>query len=344
MSSSLFDVSPREAIDTARLAIQSAVAAAAMFALMQVLGLPEKFVGVLSAVLVVQPSVGNTLGEAMNRVVATVVGSVIGIACLWLVPGGYGTAAALALAMLLFHTLTGLRPEWRYGVVAAIALALGSEQELLATAKDRALAIGLGALIGAMSSVLVWPDSASQRARRSQRLALRATVSRMDAAVDSVEGDADPLDDDARRRYQTNIARARSAARGIRMANSAQVKSRIEWTERLYNSVLFLERVARSAQEGGNSLDPALDRRVDAVRSRVREVAEALCEGKPSPGGRLDEAREDLGQAVRSVSGAQGKQDEGDEGRRRVIESALVFALGEVEESLRQLVQACDSD
>ena len=53
----------QEVKDTLRLALQAAVAAFVMVVLMHTLGLHEVFVGVLSAVLVVQPSIGSTIGE-----------------------------------------------------------------------------------------------------------------------------------------------------------------------------------------------------------------------------------------------------------------------------------------
>ena len=143
-----FETSQREMKDAARLAMQSAVAAAATYLAMQVIGMPEKFVGILSAVLVIQPSVGNTMGEAWDRVAATLIGSAIGAACLLLLSGAYATAGALALSMLVINAVAGFRPEWRYGAVAAVALSLGAESDLWQTTQDRALAIGLGALIG----------------------------------------------------------------------------------------------------------------------------------------------------------------------------------------------------
>jgi uncharacterized membrane protein YgaE (UPF0421/DUF939 family) len=105
------NISNWELRDTARLAIQSACAATVTFLAMQWAGLPEKFVGVLSSVLVVQPSAGNTIGAAWDRILATLIGCIIGIVCLTLLPGGYGTAVALAVAMLAMNAVAGFRPE-----------------------------------------------------------------------------------------------------------------------------------------------------------------------------------------------------------------------------------------
>ena len=73
-----FDVSKEKVRDAFRLALQSSISAVITYSLMQSFGLPEIFVGVLSAVLVVEPSIGNTFNQAQGRIVATIVGSAIG--------------------------------------------------------------------------------------------------------------------------------------------------------------------------------------------------------------------------------------------------------------------------
>ncbi|WAC02233.1 hypothetical protein N7U66_00105 [Lacinutrix neustonica] len=50
--------------DAFRPALQSAVAAIIAFVIMKSLGLPEVFLCVLSAVLIVEPSIGNTISQA----------------------------------------------------------------------------------------------------------------------------------------------------------------------------------------------------------------------------------------------------------------------------------------
>jgi uncharacterized membrane protein YccC len=167
----------------------------------------------LSAVLVVQPTVGHTLGASLDRIVATLVGSVLGLLCLLILPGGYGTAVALGLCMFGVNLLAGFFPQWRYGVVAAVALALGSSENILETAMDRALAIGIGAVLGTVVTLVVWPDRAIVRAKRHLRLALHAITDRLDAAVDSASGGAHDDASQARRRYHKHMENARGRRR-----------------------------------------------------------------------------------------------------------------------------------
>lgn len=331
------DVSKREAQDAVRLAVQSAAAAAATFLGMQALGLPEKFVGVLSAVLVVQPTVGNTLGEAMNRFIATVVGSLVGVVCLFLLPGGYGTALALAVSMLVMNAIAGIRPEWRYGVVAAVALSLGSEANALEAAQERGVAIGGGALIGALASIVVWPDSATKRARRHLETALRAASARLDDAIDGAQGKKSERGQEERRRYHSNIESARRAAEEIRFDDGEEIRTRIENAEKLYNSVLILNRVAEEtddAADGGNGYRD----QVEEIRSLCCKVAEGLAEGDAEQDGRLDEIDDALA-TVRDAA-----SDTSADPAEHVLKNALVFGLGEVRDSLRALVEAFQDD
>ncbi|MDX5413148.1 MAG: aluminum activated malate transporter family protein, partial [Rhodobacterales bacterium] len=152
--------------------MQAASAALAVYLLMQTLDLPETYLAILSAVYIVQPSVGGTMGSAANRIIATLVGSVISLICLAVLPDRLGTPVALVTSLLVINGAAVLKPAWQYGVVAAIALSLGAEEEALRTAIDRGIAIGLGATIGITASLIIWPESAAKRFERHLRSAM----------------------------------------------------------------------------------------------------------------------------------------------------------------------------
>ncbi len=318
-------------MDASRLALQSAVAAAGLFAIMQAFGMPEKFVGVLSAVLVVQPTVGHTLGASMDRVVATLVGSGLGVLCLVLLPGGYGTAITLGVCMLAMNFISGFFPQWRYGVVAAVALALGSENDVLQTATERAVAIGLGAALGTVVTLIVWPDRASRRTSLHGRLALRAIADRLNKAVDSARGRGDEDQSPARREYHSRMESARNAAEGIRIGDREAVQDRLEKIERLYNSVLMVNRVAEetdTATEGSKDLSGS----VETIRRCSQEIIEAFAGDEEPPEGHMDTIWSALQTAREAASEAE------TEPREHVMRNALVFALGELADSLQSLV------
>lgn len=326
------DLSKPEKRDVARLAIQSAAAGAAMYSLMQAWGLPERFVGVLSAVLVVKPTVGSTLGEAKHRVTATVLGCIIGVACLAALPSGYGTAAALAISTFLMHLIAGVRDEWRYGVVAAVALALGSESDAFATALDRSVAIGLGVAVGTLATLIVWPDRALTRAERYLSDALRAAGERLDVTVRATRNGGSSEAEEERRRFHDSFGKARDALDAVRFSDTEVLEKKKDAVERLYNSVLFLNRVAEES-DGPLPEDGELADRVEAVRHCGCELVGGLANGGAPEHEHLERITRTLEEIRRAVTRRQGDPDE------HLLTNALVFGLDEVEDSLRRLVE-----
>jgi len=323
-------LSDREVRDASRQGLQSAIAAVALYLGMESAELPEKFVGVLSAVLVIQPSVGSTLTEAWDRIASTLVGSAIGVLCLMWLPGRYGTAAALALSMLIMNAAAALRPGWRYGVVAAVALSMRSENGALETAEDRVIAIGLGALVGVIVSLIVWPDRASKRADRQLREALQAVSSRLKNAMSSVQGDEDTGDEQAQDRFHSHIEAARRAAEASHMSDGERQLDRTEKAIRLYNSVLIINRVG---EQGRDTADAG------EIAEHVEKIAEAGCSAIDalSRGERDDQSLRQVESALSELEDA--RSEAGESAQQRITRGALVFGLGELRDSLRDLFE-----
>ncbi|MBT8143164.1 MAG: FUSC family protein [Gammaproteobacteria bacterium] len=325
-----FDIDQREARDAVRLALQSAAAAAIMYVVMQALGLPEKFVGVLSAVLVVQPSIGNTLSQGWDRVAATVVGILIGIASMLILPSGYGTAVALAFSMLVMNAVAGFRPSWRYGVVAAVALAMGSDGELLQTAFDRTLSIGIGVVVGIAVSLLVWPDKAETRALRYLRQALRGVAGCLKAALNEGKVDSDSLPDNPHQTYLSNISDARKEAHNVRLADNDSLLEKLDSIERFYYAVMILNRVAEETNDFDSASDD-LAQPMYTIRDNACAVAVTLARGECDYDNQLSNIRNALKQLRQYTTDAGGDTDD------LVNRNALVFGLDEIEDSLDEL-------
>lgn len=319
-----WNFSDRQLKDAARLGVQAAVAAAAQYSIMRALEMPEQFVGIISAVLVVQPSIGNTLVAAQHRFVATVIGCVVGVASFLLLPDGYGTAVALAVAMLAMNVLAGLKPRWRYGVVAAIALALGSEGNIVQTSIDRILSIGLGVVVGTVVSLVVWPEKSSARAKRHLRDALDSICDGLQQSIDASTSDESVSELDAKRRFAREISKARDAASAVRIADDSQLREDIDNTERLYHATLILLRVSEeidAQEEGGDELT----QRLNDIGDRMCQAISKISDKRESLNGELEKIRSQL------------------DGFRDQIEQfpssatsvhALHFGLDEIEDSL----------
>ncbi|NND88974.1 MAG: hypothetical protein HKM28_06990, partial [Flavobacteriaceae bacterium] len=72
-----FGLSKSSQIDALRLAIQSSVSAIMTYVIMSSFQIPEIFLGILSAVLIVSPSIGDTYHQAKQRILSTIIGCLI---------------------------------------------------------------------------------------------------------------------------------------------------------------------------------------------------------------------------------------------------------------------------
>ncbi|MGJ8642508.1 MAG: FUSC family protein [Luteolibacter sp.] len=274
-----FKFSRRQLKDASRLAIQAAIAAAVLFIVMQALKMPEKFVGVISAVLVLSPGVGGTLTSAWKRFAATLIGVLVGIACLWTIPGGYGTAVALAVSMLVMNAIAGLFPQWQYGVVAAVALALGSEGDLLQVSIDRSLSIGLGVFIGSIVSVIVWPQTSEKRADAFIRDALKDTrkILSLSLAETQKELSTDTISKltSLENSFSSMISAARNTASDIRFADNSDIMDRIEAITFLHNSILIINKIAEDEDRIQGEDDKFLEF-VEQVQEEIEAILEDL--------------------------------------------------------------------
>lgn len=158
-------LSPRRAAEV-RAALQMATGAVVAFYLATALGLPHPYWSVISAIVVIQTSVGGgVLTVARDRALGTVVGAVVGGAVAFVRPEGVGwmvSALALSTAGLAFFA-TG-RPWLKIApVTAAIVIAGGAGPEGPASlALDRVLEILTGSAVGVVAILLLFPRHARQ--------------------------------------------------------------------------------------------------------------------------------------------------------------------------------------
>ena len=338
-----FPFSKNETKDAARLGIQSAIAASALYVLMQTLSLPEKFVGVLSAVLVISPSVGNTLGNAWQRVISTAVGVLVGILCMVVLPSGYGTAVALGVSMLVMNVIGGLWSEWRYGVVAAVALALGSESDLWETAKDRTISIALGVVVGSLASIVVWPDKSSARTERFLKDAIRTIAQFLGRSVDDTRAGEYEREQtvELKRKYAGQISGARRSADNVRLADDSQLHERVEAVDQVYQAVLILDRVSEESEGDGNAVTENGDELLGSVRELACDMLLRIADddqSSESSKGR-EEIKNEIEELREVAFGSESKVDE-----RLTLAQALVFALDELEDGLGLLERAYGSE
>ena len=184
-------LSPRRAAEL-RAALQMAAGASAALFIATALRLPHPYWSVISAIVVIQASVGGgVLTVARDRAIGTVTGAIVGGAVAFLRPEGMGALAgaiAVSTAGLAFFA-TG-RPWLKIApVTAAIVIAGGAGPEGPASlALDRVMEILVGSGVGVVSILLLFPRHARQAFRLQARdaageaAALLALVLRGDSA------------------------------------------------------------------------------------------------------------------------------------------------------------------
>lgn len=148
-----------------RLAVRTTIAALLAFAIAELLHLPQAYWAVLTAVIVMQASLGGSLKATFDRLAGTLGGAVWGVAVSLALPHAsvLGLALALALAVGPLALIASLKPWLRIGPVTAIIVLMSIQAQQagpLAYALDRLIEILLGVAIALAVSLLVLPNRA----------------------------------------------------------------------------------------------------------------------------------------------------------------------------------------
>ncbi len=255
--------------DILRLSLRSAVAAVVTYALIFYIRPDQAFLAILSAVLILDFHTGSTLNAAKNRIFATLFGSILGVLSVWLLPYGWGTAAALALSMLVLNAIAAVKSEWRYGVVAAIAISLGAETNALGISIDKLIAVGTGAGVGVLVSVLVLPHKAEVRARTYMRKAIKSMGDRFTIVIQNTKSDEGKSPKEARKNFYSNMGIARASAKHIKFYNAENIWNAIDAIEKVYISVVIVDRIsAKTKTEIGGEMS--------GIRNNINEFMHAV--------------------------------------------------------------------
>ena len=165
---------PRRALSAAverqgelRHAVRVSAAVGASFALTSLLHLPQGYWAVFTAVIVVQTSIGGTITAAIERLMGTVVGGLVGVGAAYLKAQTIlEEGLILSAAILILSFAAAVRPSLKVApITAAIVLVGGSAVRMdpLIAALWRVADIMLGSAIGVAATLVIFPA----RARRA---------------------------------------------------------------------------------------------------------------------------------------------------------------------------------
>lgn len=320
------------------MALQSSIAAAITFTVVKYFDSDEIFLAILSAVLVVERSIGNTINHAKGRVLATVVGSGIGFAFVTIIPTGYATIISLVVTMFVMNAIASFKPSWRYGVVASVAISLGAESDALQISLDRLLNIGIGITIGLIVTAVIWPEKASDRARKHLRSALNIASNRFEIAFKNTRTDKKEDATKVANNFHSSLGNAKNAAGSIRFGKKNKINNLIDATEKLYNSILIIHRVSDSKDttlldDGDESVKNAED-----FNQQTCEIIKTIVNNDRVE----DEKMETFKSLVRKIKKNINDLDE--DKNQTVFRNAFIFGIEEIQESLFILEDILESD
>ena len=245
----------------ARHTVRVMTAVLAAYGLYATLDLPQGYWAVFTTLIVMQASIGGTVGASMDRMYGTVLGAVIGggaaalrtLTPFGLSPAGLGVALVISTGFTVYVAM--LRPNMKVAPVTAAIMLLSSTGKLgpLHAAAYRVVEIGIGSVIGVAATLLIFP-ARSRKVVAERTGAVLASLAELlghyaqwleQAEVESLEA-LHPLHDRIR-------------------AEIGTVEQAVNDTER-----------ERAARLGYHHLSPATPRTLWRVRSEAIAIGRAL--------------------------------------------------------------------
>ena len=146
-----------------RQAVQTTVAACLAYAAAELVNAPQGFWAVMTAILVTQANVGASLGLAVDRLLGSLLGVIVGGAvALAIADHQSWKYLALALTVLVLAFFSARRPPFRIACVTAAIVILGDPRfgPPLSSAGYRMLEVTIGASISVLTSLMLFPSRA----------------------------------------------------------------------------------------------------------------------------------------------------------------------------------------
>jgi uncharacterized membrane protein YccC len=151
-----------------RLRLAARVAAATLLAwlISGGLNLPQSWWAVITALLVVQASLGGSIATGIDRVLGTMLGAGFGAAAAWLhIAFGVSLTVLLPIVVAPLALIAARRPSYRVAPVTAVIVLLVThpDESPFIAAGERIIEILLGTIVGVLVSLTFLPTRASRQ-------------------------------------------------------------------------------------------------------------------------------------------------------------------------------------
>lgn len=268
-----------------RQAIQTMIAACLSYAIADAVGTPQGFWAVMTAIVVTQANVGASLGLAVDRLLGSLLGVVVG--------GGVALAladvqelkfAGLAATVLVLGFFAARRPSLRIACVTAAIVVLGDPRlgPPIASAENRMIEVVIGTVVAILTTLIVFPSRAGPAFAEHVTSTFAPLFAVLRDALSASLGQ--PLDAEATGAAGTRIraafATGDNLARETRLevagylADHADPEAILRAQRRLWHTeIMLLRAVAQPLPEKAvATLRPA----IEALRAALDDVAAQL--------------------------------------------------------------------
>lgn len=330
--------------EAVRSAIRAGLATSLAYVASLILHAPDSTWAVISALYVLQTSVGGTVSMAIGRVISTGLGIVLGLGAVLIV----GSAEIMELFALLvvvgiIAALGEFRPELRYGaVIASILIISPTEAGLFAEALDKAYAISLGSIIGALVGTFVFPVTAHHSALVHLATAMRDCSALIRMAFEPEARCGTKEWDDLHEAVGQELATTRDRlgqSRLMRHSKSSRPTDLLHSVDRLWHHLSMLDRmVSGGERDHGQEQLQLLKEARDASSNYMDELSVIVAEGEP--GAVSDEASRRL-EAVNKKWAAFDSEDDGTGDHQSAI---VAFGWRQLMREIGRVKKAVESD
>jgi uncharacterized membrane protein YccC len=280
-----------------RLSVRMTAAGLLAFAFAELFHLSQGYWAVLTAVVVIQSSVGGSLKASLDRFLGTFSGAVFGAVVALLIPheGVLALASALLVALAPLALLAAVNAGFRIAPVTAIIVLLGTSSQQagpLDSAIARVVEIGLGCAVGFFVSLLVLPAPAHALATKVAGRALNLLAELLAAQTAGLTAGPDgALIRDLHERVRSAVAVLETSAkegeheRRLHLAFGPDAEPLARTVRRLHSDLVIIGRAAAAAlpEPLRTRLAPRLAGLAEAIGEFLRGTGAALAARRDPP-------------------------------------------------------------
>jgi uncharacterized membrane protein YccC len=272
--------------------IRALTAAALSFIVGEVLAVRQSYWAVITALIIVQGSLGGTLTAGLDRLAGTLAGAALGVAAalareFWDAP----PVLLLLLAVAPVSLLAAIRPSFRVAPVTAaiVLLATPSNASPITSAMLRVFEIALGTIIGIVVSMLVLPSRARrvcfEHSAEMLKLLAQLLVHHLRPPEPTERKAIDRLSDQVR----TELGKVETAAQEARREHTIRVAEEpvpervVRTLRRLRSDVVFVGRATASNDLDWKDISAILGEVASALRGALAALSDTLLHENPAP-------------------------------------------------------------